>query len=234
MLPMKKTLAKRAYETLRSKITCGELPPGTHLVNRSLAKELGVSFTPVREAINRLASEGLVEYVRGGGAYVRELDRMELEQLYDIRELLEPFAAAEAAIHITEHELAELDEICDDWHLLTKDLRKNPDKVASREQSDRFGELEERFHLNLIHATRNRWLSKIAEDLFLASQAFTPLRTQAVLMTLWAASQTWGGHVRLVRALRARDREKARSLMLSHIQEGRRYVLGFLKKRRRS
>ena len=89
-------------------LTRGDLAPGTRLVNRSLAKELGISFTPLREAINQLASEGLVEYVPGGGAFVRRLDRHQLAQLYDLREALEPFAAAEAAKHITEHELEEL------------------------------------------------------------------------------------------------------------------------------
>ena len=74
-----------------------------------------------------------------------------------------------------------------------------------------------------------RWLSKIAGDLFRASHAFTPLRTQSGLMNLWAAAFTWRGHLRLVRALEVRDREKAHALMLTHIREGRRYVSEFIK-----
>jgi DNA-binding GntR family transcriptional regulator len=112
---------------------------------------------------------------------------------------------------------------------LSKELRENRDTAATIEQAASFGDLEERFHLQIIHATRNRWLSKIAGDLFRATHAFTPLRTQSGLMNLRAAALTWRGHVRLVRALEARDRERAHALMLGHIRDGRRYVFEFLK-----
>ena len=92
------TLSEKAYDHIRQQVFSGELGPGDRLVNRALAKQLGTSFIPVREAISRLASEGLVKQVAGAGAFVRSFDRQEISEIYDVRELFEPFAAAQAAL----------------------------------------------------------------------------------------------------------------------------------------
>ena len=68
------SLAEQAYRHIRSKLSNGTFVPGEQLVNRVLATEIGVSVIPVREAINRLATEGLVEHVPGSGAFVRQAD----------------------------------------------------------------------------------------------------------------------------------------------------------------
>ncbi len=229
---LKDTLARRAYDELRVRLARGDLPPGTRLVNRALAEELGTSFTPVREAINQLASEGLVEYVRGGGAYVRTLSRVELAQLYDLRENLEPFAAAEAAIHITQHELDELDHLLAEWRELIDEIAVNERAAATTEQASRWGANEERFHIALVRAARNRWLTKIVSDLLLVASAFAPVRTQPDLLTSEAAESTHRGHGRLVALLRARDSDGAREWMLEHIRIGRQYVLDYTKRNR--
>ncbi len=226
---MKETLARRAYEQLRLKLSRGEFPPGTRLVNRTLAKELGVSFTPVREAINQLASEGLVEYVRGGGAFVRHIDRRDVAQLYDLRSVIEPFAVAEAAKHISEHEIEELQEICDDWLELADAIRTSDSQVATQEQAFLWAAAEERFHHVLIDAARNRWLAKVAKDLLLASQAFAPLRSASELLTPGVAAITCEDHANLVGILRRRDAEAASAWMVEHIRVGRQYVLDFLR-----
>lgn len=236
---MRETLARKAYDELRLKISRGELAPGTRLVNRTLADDLGVSFTPVREAINQLASDGLVEYVRGGGAFVRTVDRAELAQLYDLRENLEPFAAEQAARHLTNHELDELKEICDDCRNIARDIREsgkqeNGDRVASFEQALDWSENETRFHLLLIAAARNRWLTKIAGDLFMASKAFARVRQEPEILTFRIAATTWRDHVALLRALRRRNAEGARQQMLRHIQVGRRYVLDNARRMKRT
>ena len=78
-----------------------EFAPGKPLVNRTLADEIGVSVMPVREAINRLTSEGLVEHVPGAGAFVRKVDREQLNHLHVLRDALEGCAAGEATRNIT-------------------------------------------------------------------------------------------------------------------------------------
>ena len=163
--PLQSTLAEKAYLAIRGKLGRGELRPGDRLVNRSLAADIGVCFTPVREAINQLASEGLVEYVRGAGAYVRRIDRRQLEQLFDLRDCLEPFAARQAADHIDSEELREAHRLCTLFHALARELRDRPDQTADAAQWHRWIELEERFHGLVFHATRNPWVLKIAGEL---------------------------------------------------------------------
>ena len=94
---MEQTLAEKSYDYIRKRLAGGDLPPGKRLVNRVLADEIGVSVIPVREAIHRLASEGLVEHVPGSGSFVRKTDLHDLDNLYVLRDALESCAAGEAA-----------------------------------------------------------------------------------------------------------------------------------------
>ena len=94
---MTTSLAEQAYKHIRGKLSNGTFVPGEQLVNRVLATEIGVSVIPVREAINRLATEGLVEHVPGSGAFVRQADGQQLHDLYVLRDALESCAAGEAA-----------------------------------------------------------------------------------------------------------------------------------------
>ena len=89
----------------------GELQPGERLVNRTLAERIGVSVIPVREALHRLATEGLIEHTPGAGAFVREPNRQDLEELYVLRDANESCAAGEAAKYITDLQLEELEAI---------------------------------------------------------------------------------------------------------------------------
>ncbi|KAA3614364.1 MAG: GntR family transcriptional regulator [Planctomycetota bacterium] len=222
---MENSLGQKTYDYLRRKLARGELPPGTQLVNRSLAKEIGVSFTPVREAIHRLANEGLVEYVRGTGAFIRQPDRHEIAQLYDLRLLFEPYGAREAARHMTRYELEGLQDICDQWLNLAKTIRASGRKAANGEEAASFFDLEEAFHSQMLQAARNRWLTKIAEELHVMSVAFIPSRLDPGVMNLSVIAWTWLGHARVVRALERRNSEQAGELLSQHIARGKQLVL---------
>lgn len=229
---MEATLGQRAYEHIRGKLSRGEFPPGARLVNRTLAKEIGISFTPVREAISRLASEGLVDYVPGAGAYVRNPDRQELAQLYDLRENFEPFAAAEAAKHITSHEVDELQSICDDWHRIAESIGQNKPSHATAAQMRRWLDNEERFHRLLVTAARNRWLTKIVNELQLLARGFAQQRSAPDFMTAGAAQDSCAQHDALLAALKSGDPDDARSLMAAHILAGRKNVLEYFESHR--
>ena len=120
---MNQSLADKSYDYLRNKLAQGELPPGQRLVNRTLADEIGVSVIPVREAINRLASEGLVEHFPGAGAFVRKPDRQDLDNLYVLRDAVESCAAAEAARYITDGQLAELKSLLEDAEQILEQIQ---------------------------------------------------------------------------------------------------------------
>ena len=86
---MHSTLTEKSYRHIRDLLVDGELQPGDRLVTRVLAEKIGVSLAPVREAIFRLSSEGLVEHVPGAGAFVRTPQAQDLEELYVLREAVE-------------------------------------------------------------------------------------------------------------------------------------------------
>jgi DNA-binding GntR family transcriptional regulator len=222
------TLGLKAYEELRRMLVQGQLEPGTQLVNRKLADEIGMSMTPVREAVTRLASEGLVEHVPGAGAFVRRISRQELAELYDVREALEPVAAACAAEHATAAEIAELREIVAESFGIVREIAASAGGHADGRQMARWLESDRRFHEVVFRASRNRWLSKIATDMKLLAFGFSPQRRLPHLLTVTAAVVTWRSHRRLVRALEHSDPTRAADIVRDHVRTGKREVFARL------
>jgi len=222
---MESTLTEQAYRGLRQKLATGALRAGQRIVNRTISKELNVSQTPLREAINRLVSEGVVEYVPGAGAFVRKVTLQDLLQLYDLREHLEPFAADMAARHVTDGELLEMQAICDDWLRIARQIRQSGRSTATVEEMARWNDNEERFHGLVLAASRNRWLVSVVGNLRMLSMAFAIQRQNPQLLSLRGAAITWGEHLRIVRALRKRNGEAASRMSVQHIRNGRAYVV---------
>lgn len=101
-------LVDRVYDEIKAAIQDGRIKPGQRLVQDALARQLGISRSPVREAIVRLGQEGLIHLEPHRGAVVRPVTDREMDQIYQVRQLLEPFAAGEAATHATDEEIARL------------------------------------------------------------------------------------------------------------------------------
>ena len=238
------TLADRAYRRIRDRVLSGRYPPGSRLVNRSLARELGVSPIPVREALKRLASEGLVRHIPGAGAFVHALDRRELEKLYDFRACLEGFAAREAARTISEHRLRDLEALCETFHDLARAVRDERESDAStsptvpgtealKDSPDRTGkdgagrdrtlfqralETDMAFHRILIESADNPWLTKTVQDMRLLARVARIKAGEP--FTLRRAAHNWRSHAALVRALRRRRPEEAESWMRIQLDRG--------------
>ena len=225
---MMPTLGLRAYEELREMLVQGRLEPGTQLVNRKLADEIGMSMTPVREAVTRLASEGLVEHVPGAGAFVRRISRQELAELYDVRVALEPVAAAQAAEHATAGEIDELRANVADSFGLIRAIAASTERHATGEQMATWLDLDRRFHEVVFRASRNRWLSKIAGDMKLLAFGFSPQRRVPEFLNVSAAVVTWRAHRRLIRALANRDPIAAAAVVREHVEVGKREVFAHL------
>ena len=221
------TFAEQAYRALHRKLVSGDLQPGMRLVNRTLAKDLQLSVTPVREAINRMASEGIVEFVQHAGAYIRQIDRREMEQLYDLRLAIEPLAAGEAAKNATRHDLIELKLICKQSLAIARQLRHLPGKVATADFYNDWTGCEERFHMLLLNASGNRWLAQVGRNHRLIATSLAPHRRESALLTLQAAAITCKEHAQLYRAVKNRNADLARQLMQQHIEHGRTYVLDY-------
>ena len=225
------SLSEKAYLHIRERVFNGELAPGSQLVNRTLAAEVGSSFIPVREAISRLASEGIVEQVAGAGAFVKKFDRQEISEIYDVRELFEPFAAAEAARLISDHELSELESILSDWEALGTNIT-NKKRGANESDLDHWLELNERFHEIVITASRNRILSKFTSGMQVLSQCFAAHRGAPKLLSPELVHRTIESHRSLYQSLEQRKGEEAAAIIREQLVLGRRAILQFFDQNR--
>jgi DNA-binding GntR family transcriptional regulator len=225
------TLSEKTYRELRRKVLAGELEAGAQLVNRTLAQAMDVSLAPVREAINRLATEGLIEHVPGAGAFVRKSSPQDLEDLYVLREAVESCAAAEAARNITQNQLDSLDEVQAEFEVLLSTIHREKSRMATDGMMHRWLDCEERFHLIVVEAARNRLLAKVIEEYTALGRVFGMQRHRAAILTLAVAEETCRDHAAIVEALRKRDADTARRLVSVHIQTGRKTVLKHLRRR---
>src|SRR6056297_757079 len=161
---MDQSLAEKSYQYIRDQLSRGEMSPGERLVNRSLAERIGVSVIPVREAIHRLASEGLIEHVPGAGAFVRKPSRQALDNLYVLRDALESCAAAEAARYISDGELHALNELLERFRETAAEIRQNAKPHSTKKQLNRWLDDETDFHELLVESSRNDVLAKVIRD----------------------------------------------------------------------
>lgn len=141
-------------ERLREQIFSHELAPGSWLDEQSLAIAFGISRTPMREAIKVLASEGLVTTKMNKGAYVTEVDRRDLEQIFTVLSLLEGQAAKETAIKASEAQLTQLDN-----------LHHRLEKAAADRDTEQFFEINVKFHDLIQEIAGNKWMNGVIEDL---------------------------------------------------------------------
>ena len=226
-------LYEEAYEQIRHMLLYGEIAVGSRISSVELSKKLGISRTPIREAIRRLASEGLVKQVSGFGAFMQMPTPEELVELYDMREVLESFAAAEAAVRITDAELAELDGCCAQWRDMVLQLRRLTGQGLISRLYNRWITIDERFHEVLLTSSRNRLLRKAVSDMRLMSRTLDLRRLDSnslPLITFYSAAWTYRHHASLVRALKRRDAELARTWMSRQIRTGKRLHLEHLKR----
>lgn len=136
--------ADRAYETLLGRITRGELTSGAFLVEADLARDIGVSRTPVREAIKRLTAEGLVHSEGRRRATVRDFSEGRVQELFELRARLEGYAAHRAATRVSAAQLAELRELA-----CAMEACVALDRASAAEH---FADLNDRFHQVILDA----------------------------------------------------------------------------------
>jgi DNA-binding GntR family transcriptional regulator len=211
------THARRAYLHLRQKLMGRQLPPGTRIRYGPLGKELGISATPVREAIGQLASEGFVELVPQLGAVVRQLTREEAIELYELREAIEPFAARKAVQRISSEQLQQLCDYLSEMEKIA--LNWNADETLEHQRIliRRFEAADLSFHITLLEATSNRLMIKTIGDSHLLTRIFTSDRHEYNKQVLCATSHD---HRAIVEAIQQKDENKSAAAMQQHIQNG--------------
>ena len=206
------TLTERVYEVIRNQILNQELPPGTWLKDSELAGSLGISNTPVREALRRLEAEGLVETIPRRGTFVKSLSQPEVMGLYEVREALETLAVRLTATRAGDALLQEIAR--------TAELHR---QMVHHGDPNRYLELDRRFHELIAEGANNPILSAMLR--MLADRIHIVRR-----MDLGQRQDELSGqeHCEIATALLQRDAERTARLMEHHIRSHSRRVLELL------
>jgi DNA-binding GntR family transcriptional regulator len=193
----------RAYTSLKQAVLSGAFRPGEVVTLRALATRLAIGDTPVREAVKRLVSEGAFEGLPNRSARVPLLDRREIQQILDLRILLESNAAALAAQNITLHQIEQL-----------RTMHKAMGTAFAADDSIVYGQYNMAFHFEIYRIADNKTLATLIEALWLRMAPFVS-RTRSLMSS--DPDHAWrvacGNHEALLNALQSRDAEAARSAM---------------------
>lgn len=198
-----------AYESIKQYILDGRLDGDARLTEEYLATQLGISKSPIREALNRIEAEGLIRIEPRRGAYLRAFSIQDISDLYDLREALDKHVAHSAKM--TPEFVLELKQ----------SIRKMRQYLRENDKS-RYIEEDMRFHAALANATGNERLAKVLENV--QNQIWIFRRKTYDL----SSSSAPDFHEGIVRALEKNDRAKAEKAMSDHISNVRRKLLEFL------
>ena len=208
-------LTLKVADFLRAAIVQGESKPGERLNELLISSKLGISRSPIREALRILESENLVEIHSRKGAFVRNLSVKEVEEVYQVISSIERTAVRLAIDHLNAERERELKSMVVELeeHLKSNDFSK-------------FMDFSMRLHHFIIEASENRLLSKIYHYL----QPQRERLRRVIDMDKADMSKSLKEHLAISKALLKRDREKAELLLSKHIDEGTQRILGKLLK----
>ena len=207
------TLASdRAYDAIRDLIVSAEYRPGDRLREGDLGERIGVSRTPIREALRRLVAEGLIDFLPNRGAFVASWDDDDLIDSFEIRSVLEGFACNRAASRIEQSEIDRLVELADAMEARYRGTAIEHFHIAL---------LNNEFHHLLLVASRSRLLTTTVEGV---------LRVALIHRTFLRFSdrdmyRSFQHHREIIDAVRSGDGEWAESVMRSHIRAARDIIL---------
>jgi len=207
-------LVEEVYTRVRAEIMSLGIPPDTRVTIESLARRLGVSQTPVREALSMLEAKGLVtkqQYI--GYCTAPILNRVQFEEIHEIRLLIEPYAAAQAAVKMTSEQIGDL-------HRLVEGMAPGRDG-QTRSSYDLFAEQDSEFHERIAMATGNMLIVDALARMHIHLHIFRLCFRSKI------ASDAHDEHAGLLAAIASRDGAAAESAMRAHILNSRERFVQF-------
>lgn len=198
------SLRGHVFRSIRDGILNGKYKEQEELREVALGKELGVSRTPVREALRQLELEGLVTIIPNKGAYVTGITQKDIRDIYEMRFLLEGLCARWATEHITEEQLEELEEIIFLSEFHARRDGGSPEQVA---------DLDSRFHMVLYEASQSRILSHVLTDF----HRYSLRARKSSMISEERARKSIREHKQILRAIRDKDADLAEQLANEHV-----------------
>ncbi len=212
-----KPLREIVFEYLRNSILDGSLKPGERLMELQLAEKLGVSRTPIREAIRKLELEGLVEMIPRKGAYVADLSIKDILDVLEVRTNLEGLATYLAAERMNEEDIEELKRI----------LKKFEDSIGSMDK-EKMIEFDDMFHDKIIRGSRNNKLIQIVQSLHEQLQRFRVI----YFSEYKEYKHLLNYHQAILDAIMNKEPEKAKEYAENHIRKLEKSIIDWRNKKK--
>ena len=200
---------EQVTDLMKQIILTGEYKPGKRLNEVELSDSLGISRSPIREAIQRLAKEGLVHLVPRKGAFVSTLSVKVVEELFELREALEVMAVDLAADRASKSDI----------ELLSQFLERTHNAIANNEYREYPWNLD--FHRRIAEFTRN---TRLEEKIYEVNAQLLLVRHRSA-SELGRAGEAFEEHMKIFKALKKRDGARAKDLMREHIRISRAKVV---------
>ncbi len=210
-----KPLRDEIYDALHRQIIAGKYGPGDWLRQEDIANQMGVSMTPVREALDLLVAKGLAERVPYRGVRVREISSKEILEAYGVRLMLEALIAREASLNITPEQISKLQEIMSEM-----------DRHVELNEMPQERQLSREFHSTIAEASGN---SLLIQMYTIVSNAFPDWLLYEALyrkpeLVSGSVAQTHDEHSAILDALKKRDADLAVKVSLEHVMESGRWL----------
>lgn len=215
-------IRKQVYEYLRTQILEHSLKPSERLVEAQIAKDLGISRTPIREALHLLEKDGFVESIPRVGYKVMSLDWDDLEEIIEIRKVNEILACRWAVEKIDEKDLAALEE-----NLVFSQSALDAGSPA------KFLECDEQFHEILVSSAGSKHLLELCQQLRrlmirYRSQSMHTIEAGAATFGLASIKAAFEGHIRIVGCLKSRDAAGVESAMVQHLEQAKKDIQSYV------
>lgn len=209
------SLRESVLQTLRQGILCGEIKPGERLMEIQLSEVMGVSRTPVREAIHKLEEEGLVIVERNKGATVAPITERDLIDVLEVREVLDELSVRLACANMTEQELAKLDENLEAFLRVMQ--TKNPEQITANDVE---------FHDIIYNSTGNKRLSQMMHHI---QQDMYRYRLEYIRVDD-DYNSIYEEHRKITEAIKMHDAEQAEAAIRLHLEKQKQTIVKNLRK----
>jgi DNA-binding GntR family transcriptional regulator len=203
-------LSEKAYHQIKERIITLELAPSSLIDEQTLMNELNLGRTPIREAIQRLDSEGLVNVVPRRGTFVADVSITDLQKIFELRIFIEGLGARLAAQRITRRQIARME--------------RTLQNLKEQEDAESLMEVDRQFHELLYQATDNEFLVDVLSRFYDLSLRLWYL----VLERLGDVQDSVEQHREIIEALKSRDADRAEALIQRHIREFQREIKAVL------
>lgn len=219
------TLRKKAYDYIKQSLVSGKWAGNEYIYPSKVAREIGISYTPVREAIFQLVAEGLLTQAPNSNACVHMPGVNELRELFEVREMLEVGAIKHVVIRAATEQLQKLQALIREHASLLRRMIKPSRSDDGDEILHKIGIIDFQFHLNLMAAAGNGKLLKIMGDLHMLTRIFEHTSFSSTPPEVRHLIRIYGYHSRILKAIVKRDCSLACRWMKKHILWAKEYHL---------